>query len=222
MKKLIALILVLVMIFALNSCFLIDSGNGQENKITTTAATTTLPASQNTITRGEISLKVYTSETLNVKFTRPDTWVYATDEEIAALMNLAGDVFDDDRFAAALQSNIATYDMMVIDKLTNSNIILGYENLKKTFSSNITEEQYVETLKQQMATISGMSVTFPDKTQKVKLGETEFTRVICNVVTNGVKMTQVYYLHKLDGYMGFIIVTLNSGYTVEDIEAMFK
>ena len=39
---------------------------------------------------------------------------------------------------------------------------------------------------------------------------------------NGVEMTQVYYLRKVDGYMTFVIVTITSGYTVADIEAMFN
>jgi hypothetical protein len=35
-------------------------------------------------------------------------------------------------------------------------------------------------------------------------------------------MTQVYYLKKIGGYMASVIVTIPSGYSVADIEAMFK
>ena len=112
--------------------------------------------------------------------------------------------------------------MMVIDKLTNANIIVGYENLKRSLSSNITEEQYIEMVKKQFSGVTSITVTFPSGTDKVKLGETTFTRVVCETTTSGVTMTQAYYVHKIGHYMGMIIVSIPSGYTVEEIEAMFS
>ena len=61
-----------------------------------------------------------------------------------------------------------------------------------------------------------------DEIEKVKLGETEFTKLVCDTAVSGMNMTQVYYLRKVDGYMTFVIVTITSGYTVADIEAMFS
>ena len=112
--------------------------------------------------------------------------------------------------------------MMVIDSLTRSNINVGYENLSKTFSSNITVEQYIEAFKQQLSSVSGMTVTFPDSVDSVKLGGWEYSRLVCDVSVAGVNMTQVYYLRKVEGYMCFVIVTIVSGYTVAQIEAMFN
>lgn len=224
MKKIIALMLVLVVMLSLNSCFLFDSDDDDGEKKATTESTTkpSINPPASSIARGEVSFKTYTSDTLNLKFTRPNSWVYATDEEIAMLMGFTSDWFDDERFEAALQNNLSIYDMMVVDKITNSNVIVGYENLKMTLSTNITEEQYLDALKRQLSTMQGITVTFPDKSEKVKLGDAEFTRVICNTVTNGVRMQQIYYVHKLNGYMGFVIVTINDDYSVADIEAMFK
>ena len=67
-----------------------------------------------------------------------------------------------------------------------------------------------------------MNVNASDTYERVKLGNTEFLRTICTTTSMGVSMQQIYYVHKLDGYMGFVIVTIPSGYTVEQIEAMFK
>ena len=67
-----------------------------------------------------------------------------------------------------------------------------------------------------------MTVTFPDTLESAKLGNTEFSKVVCTVTTQGVSMKQVYYLKKVDEYMCYVIVTIPSGYTVEQIEAMFK
>ena len=70
--------------------------------------------------------------------------------------------------------------------------------------------------------MSGMQISFSDKLEKVKLGEIEFTKCVCETTANGVNMKQVYYLHKVDGYMVSVIVTITSGYTIAEIENMFK
>ena len=199
MKKFLALLLTVVMLMALIGC-----SKGAEP------------------TRGTIEGDVYQNEYMGIKFTKPSSWVYSTDEEIATVMNLAADTFLDENLKKALENNPTIYDMMVVDTSTRTNINVGYENLKKTLSSNITVEQYVESFKKQIAEVDGMTVSVRDGLETVKLGETEFTKFICDTKANGVEMTQVYYLRKIDGYMTFMIATITSGYTVADIEAMFN
>ena len=199
MKKFLALLLAVVMLTALFGC--------------STGAK---------ISRGTIEGDVYQSEYLGLKFTKPSSWVFSTDEEIAAAMNFAAENLLDENFKKALENNPTVYDMMVVDMKTRTNINIGFENLKKTLSSNITVEQYVDALKDQLAGVSGMTVSFRDGLETVKLGKTEFTKCVCDTTASGVKMTQVYYLRKVDGYMTFVIVTITSGYTVADIEAMFS
>ena len=202
MKKTVALLLALVTVFLLVGC---NSGR----------------AGKAELSRGTIEGNVYKNDYLGFQFTKPDSWVYSTDEEIAAVTNMGAELLGEN-FKEALENNPSIYDMMVVDSITRNNINIGYENLSKTLSSNITEEQYVEALKRQFENISAISITFPDTYDTVKLGENEFTRVICSATSYGVEMTQVYYLHKIDGYMAFIIVTIQDGDTVADIEAMFK
>jgi hypothetical protein len=199
MKKFLSLVLVIVMMAALVGC-----GGGVE------------------LTRGVIEGDLYKNESLGLNFNKPSSWVYSTDEEIAASMNFAVDNLLDENFKNALENNPTIYDMMVVDTITRTNLNVGFENLKKTMSSNITVEQYVDALKKQLAEVSAMTVSFHDGLETVKLGETEFTKLVCDTKMSGVKMTQVYYLRKVDGYMTFVIVTITSGYTVADIEAMFS
>lgn len=199
MKKIVALLLAITMAFLFVGCQTTE------------------------ISRGTIDGDTYKNENLSFEFTKPESWVYSTDEEIAEAINIGVENFGNESFKKALENNTSVYDMMVVDSLTRTNINVGYENLSKTFSRNITEEQYIEALEEQLNSVTSMQVTFPDEYDTVKLGQTEFTRVICPVTASGVSMTQVYYLHKIDGYMGFVIVTINfDGYTVADIEAMFK
>ena len=206
MKRIIALLLVLVLAFSLASC-LNEKSSGEDEVV---------------VTRGDIIGTKYKNEIMGFTFTRPYSWVYSTDEEIAMAIGMGAEMLNSTNFQAALDQNVAIYDMMVVDKLTNSNIIVGYENLKKSMSTNITEEQYIEMVKNQFSAVSNITVTFPKGTTEVKLGETTFTRVVCETIANGVKMTQAYYVHKFGTYMGMVIVTIPSGYSVEDIEAMFS
>lgn len=199
MKKIFALLLAALMVVTLVACNL----GGPE------------------LSRGEIDGNVYKNEFLGIEFTKPASWRYYSDEEIASAMNIAVDNLKGENLKKSLEKNPAIYDMMVVDQSTGSNINVGYENLRKSFSSNISMEKYVEELKKVMKS-EGMNVTFPEKLEKVKLGDVEFTKCECTVKAYGITMTQVYYLKKIDGYMASVIVTLPSGYSVADIEAMFK
>ncbi len=202
MKKLLSLLLALAMVFLMVGCNI----SPEENIV---------------MSRGTINGDVYANGVLEIKFTKPGSWVYYTDAEIADLVDMSVDMLQGD-FEYAIENNATVYDMMVADTITNSNINIGYENLRKTFSSNITVDQYIEALKNQFSQVSSMTVTFPDTYDTVMLGETEFTRVVCTTKVYTTTMTQVYYLRKVGTYMAFMIATITNGYTVDSIEAMFE
>lgn len=199
MKKFLSLLLAIAMLTALCAC-----GMGAE------------------LSRGTVVGDVYQSEYLGLKFEKPSSWVYSTDEEIASAINVAVDTLLDENFAKAMENNPTVYDMMVVDMKTRTNISVGYENLKKTMATNVTIEQYIDALKDQFANVTGMKISFRGEPETAKLGNVEFTRCICDTTAKGVKMTQVYYLRKMDSYMAMVIATIPSGYTVADIEAMFS
>ncbi|MBQ2810532.1 MAG: hypothetical protein IJF11_06545 [Clostridia bacterium] len=210
MKKLISLLLAVIMAVMLVSC---DSTKDQDDDP---------PKVKVELSRGTIDGDVYKNEYLDFEFTKPESWVYSTDEEIASLLNLSVDTILGDKFKDALNTNPSLYDMMVVDSLTSTNISVGYENLSKTFSSNITEKQYVESLKKQLENVSDMTVVFPDTLEKAMLGNTEFSKAVCTTTVYNTTMNQIYYLRKVDGYMAYVIVTIPNGYTIAQIEAMFK
>ena len=203
MKKLIAMLLAIITVVMLAGCNVVNKTDDVE------------------ITRGKIEGNVYKSETMNLQFTKPESWVYSTDEEIASAMNLGADLLGD-KFKDALKNNTSIYDMMVVDTITRSNINVGYENLSKTLSTNITEKQYIEATKEQLSKLSTMKVEFVGDIETVKLGANDYTRAVCKTTTSGITMTQVYYARKIGGYMNFVIVTIVDGYTVAGVEAMFK
>ena len=204
MKKILAMLLVIASLFSFAACGIIGGTKVE-------------------LTRGTLDENVYTNDVLGFTFTKPSSWVYSTDEEIADAMNLGIDLLGKDKFQASLESAASLFDMMAVDRVSGTNLSVGYENLKNTHSSNISVERYIEALEQQLKGVTTMTVEFPDEYDEVTLGEVEFTRVVCTTTMYSVEMQQIYYLHKIDKYMVFITVTIPSSapYTMADVEDMF-
>ena len=172
--------------------------------------------------RGVIEDNVYKSESLGITFTKPDRWSYYSDEQIAELHDIAVDELATEKFAEALENSDAIYDMMAIDSNNGTNISVGYENLLRTLSVSITAEDYIETLKEQMSEVTGIETEFSDEITTQKLGEVEFAKIVCTSSINGEKLTQVFYARKVGAFMGYIVLTIPKGYTVEYIEGLFS
>ena len=207
MKKWLSLLLASVMVFTLSACSgAMLGGDGGK------------PA----LSRGQIEGDVYTNNYLCFQFTKPQSWVYSTDEEIADLLNTSVENLLGDKFKEALENSESIYDMMVVDTLSGANVNVTYENLAKSLATNITIEQYIASLKEQVKNIPSITVVFPDKYDTVKLGDSEFTRVACTTTMYGITMKQIYYLRKVDKYMAVVVVTAQGSYSMADIEAMFS
>lgn len=212
MKKILSFLLVILLLTSLVGCSfnldLLDKIKNEEKK---------------EISRGTIEGDTYHNEVLEIQFTKPESWVYYTDEEIASAMNIAVDQMMSESFQNIFESIPSVYDMMVFDTVTRTNIVVGYEDVAQTFGGEITEEKYLDAAKKQLAVnATGMNTDFSDETEEVKLGDVEFTRAICSTTANGVTMLQVYYVRDIGDYMAFVVVTIPSGYTVAEIEAMFQ
>lgn len=213
MKKLTSLLLAIIILIMCVGCSqpLGEDDDGED----------AAPTEKVELSRGKISGNVYKNDYLGFEFTKPSSWTYSTDEEIAESINLGAETLLGDNFKEALENNPSIYDMMVVDGATGTNVGVGYENLAKTSGKSMTEKQYAEAVKDQLSKLSSISYTFEDY-ENVKLGDTEFLRLTVNAVMSGVSMKQLYYLHKIDGYMAFVIITVPRGYTVSALEAMFK
>jgi len=216
MKKIISLMLVIVMALLLFACGAEEAAGGdkdqpegnEEKKVE--------------ISRGTIEEGVYKNEYLGIKFVSTDSWTYCSDREIAELTDLVIEDICGENFSQTLKNNEDVYDMMAINATTGANIIVGYENLEISNSLNFTISMYVRALEIEVSKIENMSVTFPAAHEKVKLGDTEFTRVIATANLYGVSTKQVYYFRKADGYMSYIIITLPNDSKLEHVERMFK
>ncbi len=176
------------------------------------------------ITRGTVDGNVFTSTFSGITFTKPDSWVYSSADELAQMMNSTIEEMTDSKFAESVSKLQTVQDMMVTDKKTGCNVSISYENLLISGSTKITAEEYLEKSKQEMAKLSetmGITATFKDSSTKT-LGGDEYVYARFETVAQGITMSQHYYLRKVEGYMTVIVATLVSGYEPADIEAMFS
>ena len=213
MKKVVAILLVAVMTLCFASC---DTAEVIDFVVENFLTPNVAPS--------YIDGDTYINNEMGFYFDKPARWTYYSDEEIAETMNAAvAEYFGE--YAELILSivNPSTYDMMAVDGYSGCNVMVGYENLARTFQFDMTEEEYLLKMKSNLDMVSsGMTVYFPEEFEQVKLGDVEFTRAICDTYASGIHMTQVYYAHKGDGYMGFVIITLRGATTLAEIESCFR
>ena len=135
MKKLLALLLAIVMASLMVACFPNDDEKATDANKTVEESETNAPESTPNITRGTFEGDIYTNSSLGFKFTKPASWVFSTDEEIAAMVNLGAEKIYGENFEQTLKTSSAVYDMMVVDSLTGTNFNVGYENLALSLAS---------------------------------------------------------------------------------------
>ena len=202
MKKIFALLLVLGLSVSLAGC------NAKEviNK---------------SLSRGVVDGNVYTSEYIGLTFTKPDTWVYATDEQMNELMGASAELMGQTDYEAAVSDLLSIYDMQVTDPATNNNINIVYENLKLNGNESMTEEQYIEFVKQNLGSIAELTYSFGE-IENATLGGVEFKKILCDVDYSGIiSMKQVMYIKNIDGFMCGITVTIADGTDPSVIEGYF-
>lgn len=194
MKKIIALVLAILMAVSMIACNQIE------------------------FACGTIDGNVYTNDFLGFSFEKPEKWVYWTEEEVTAEFNFQLKYFldVDDSTREELEKTVASYDMVVEDKYTDTSVIVLCEPLE---SPIIPEFLYVESFKQQLENDSAYDDV---EYGKATFGKKKFSKAEYVTTLNGITVTQAIYIRKVDKYLAMIIVTIPVGYTVADIEAMFK
>jgi len=192
MKRIIITTFLILMIFLLCGC-----------SIFYTAFDNALP---DNLTRGAIEDNVYSSAYAGLVFTAPDGWVFATDDELADLMDLSTDAMSDAvmEFSDEALKKQVLYDMQAKDSSTGTNVLLLYENLALTGNTGISETNYLEqTIKQFEA--ADVQYTFGEITETELCGQT-YQMVQAEMTDYGV--IQYYYARKIDKYMLCIVTSL--------------
>lgn len=205
LKNMLIVLLTASMLFLLAGC-----GNKEES--TTTNNTTneqTTREQKVEFSMGEWNNNVYTNEFLGLKFNLPEGWTYASDEEIADMMNLGTELLNDDQKAAAEVSKLTTaYYMVANDPNTGNSISI----ISEKPVMEVSTEYYMNELKTQLSAVESINYEIGE-TSKEKIADREYDILTASASMSGVKITQKYYIYKMDRYFVGIIVTSTTGET---------
>lgn len=216
LKSMLAIVLTASMLFILSGC-----GNKEEEKTTNDNEKTNVEQENKTVefSMGSWSDNVYSNDFLGLKFKLPNGWKYSSDEEIAEMMNLGTELLNDEQKAAAEISKLNNaYYMVANDPNTGDNISI----ISEKPAMEVTTEFYINQLKTQLQNVNTINYEIGETSKETVAGK-ECDTLTVDASMSGVKMTQRYYIYKVDKYVICIISTSTSGeQKINDIMKNFE
>ena len=158
-------------------------------------------------TRGILTSTTFESEYLNLKFTAPEGTTMATEEEMKKVSSMGAQVaqVDSQQFDAALENTV--YEMQAF-------YIAGYPNVflivEKLAFSNMTVENYMESVKQQLSKLSTVKYDITTEDEKATIAGQKYSKLSASAIYGTVSLTQDYYVRIQDGRAISFIVTYTS------------
>lgn len=204
LKSILAIVLTASMLFVLSGC-----GNKEEEKATNDNEKTNVEQENKTVefSMGSWSDNVYSNDFLGLKFKLPNGWKYASDEEIAEMMNLGAELLNDEQKAAAEISKLnSAYYMVANNPNTGDNISI----ISEKPAMEVTTEFYINQLKTQLQNVNTINYEIGETSKETVAGK-ECDTLTVDASMSEVKMTQKYYIYKVDKYVVCIISTSTSG-----------
>ena len=225
MKRIFAILICISLIIVCVSCSSKQEKEDTSESIVDTAEVTAEPEEEElplgTLSRGKIEGKRYFSAFSGIELEIGDTWSFSSDEEIADIVNIGTELIDASEFAKTVAENATVYDMMTVDAVTNSNIMIGYENLDITAPGvDISVDYYMDNLTDMLTKQEQVKYTVLSRGVAKICGE-EYVRLDMLADFSGIEMNQYYYIRKIDNIMVSVSITAVNGVDISDIESMF-
>lgn len=176
------------------------------------------------LARGKIDGNVYDNTFADFTFTKPDDWSFATDAGIAALIGYDVEKLDLVNLEQTLEELPLIYDTVAAgDSLYRSSMFVTYENLMLAVGHKVTNDEYIELLKQKYSEITPTKYEMVD-VRDIYFGTNPFKRVTILITSpNGEETeTQYYYFKLIDKYVVGVLLNIPKGEDIETYEAMFK
>lgn len=195
MKKIVSLILVFVLTL---TCLVACNKKNEDETIVDNSSTDYIA--------GVVDGNVYTNTTVGIKYTADEESSMSDEEEIKSLMAVTAD---------AEMTN--TYEMLIFN--AQGNIIIMTEKLD---NAEMTEEEYLNTIKEQLGDIEMVSAEYGDVT-KTELAGIEFS-TLNYPISVGVsdEMFQCVLVHKLEDRMFTITLTYMNEAAFEVLTSGFE
>ncbi len=126
MKKLLAVLLTLILVFSLCGC--LGGGNSDDVRGNINSGGQTETEKEPEFSLGKATNNTYNNDFLGISCTLPSEWVFYNDEQILQLNNIVGDVVDEDVAEKLKNANII-YDMYATYQNEGSSININLEKL---------------------------------------------------------------------------------------------
>ena len=145
----------------------------------------------------------YESEFLGIRFTTPDGFALATEEELSKLMGLSLENLEN---VSELQKKytemVTIYELMVAD---STGFVNGQIILEKT---GVSVDTYIEIFKEQLASqMADMNVTLSDNTEEVEFAGATYKKLSAEIESYGIVLFQDYYIRKVGDRMMCFCIT---------------
>lgn len=223
MKRFIALLLALMLVFALCACGSKDVSGTVTPEETQDISGDVQNESSVEFEMGDTVGGAYTSDFLGIGLTLDSNWTYATKDELLAQINLTADAFDDEELQNELKNANMFYDMMASSNDGYANINVALQNVGVLYGKVLDEEDYVklslEQLPDQLAS-AGMDVQSCESTTIEFAGATR-NAIVLHSIVNDLDVYQLCIIMKIDSYFANITVTSYVEDITSDLAEMF-
>lgn len=213
MKKIVAMLLALVMVFSLCACgskddvsgsvSAADKDGGASGSVTQTSEPS--PEPEEEVEPGNLVGGRYENEFLGIGCELDDNWVYATQEELAEMIGQTAEMFDEES-AEQLKKADMFYDMLAAseDGLVSINVVI--QNLGVLYGAVLSEEEYVElsteNLEAQLGSAGFTDISWEQITPDFAGQQRTGLHISSKIQGNDYYTTQVYI--KAGSYMAVI------------------
>ncbi len=192
---------------------------------TVSAAPESTPeAAEKVFSRGRVEGQVYESDFLSLRFTAPEGWIFASDEELAQRMGLSLDIVGEDVFgdaaelAKAIAGQAVLIDMAAAAPDSGANVSLAIEDTEATGSGALTETECAFLLREQLLAITDLRYE-PEEPETGLLAGRPCAVLLVHLPDYG--MAQRFCLLREGKYMIQIALTGAEG-ELPDADALFS
>jgi len=209
MKKRFALILLLLLtVSLLSSCNIVTgllTTDWWSDDKTETSSSSSSSSSSSGYEKGTLSATDFESEYLDLRFTLPDGFVMATEEDMYDMMGIGAELMDISPALVDYANLVTVYEMMASVPTGTTNVILMTEKLPLR---NITVEQYFDSVKSQLQNVDTIKYEINDEITSVEIAGSTYSQITASGNISGYTLIQKYMFRKIDNRMvGFIATT---------------
>ena len=172
-----------------------------------------------TPTRGIWNGNVYVNDYIGATITLPETWIAATDAEIAMILRVSPDILANygTDIASEAWDGVHFYDMVAQCNYTGSSIIVMYERLLDE-AAGTTEREYLALMRDMTEMEMPWDSGFIIADGVTRIGSTDW-----HLLTSQMLGTQQhFFVSKQKSYIRSLLITIADDDTLENILTMFS